>query len=141
MTYKIGEHLISPRLAAIYNHHGIYIGDEQVIHYSGLSDGFERGEIQIDSLDQFANGNPVDTVLHPEREYSREQSVKRAYSRIGEDWYNVLLNNCEHFVNWCIMGRHRSDQVNDAIYIIFEIVDLEFPAKKALSDLTLPFLK
>ena len=34
-------------------------------------------------------------------------------SRIGEQRYNLLFNNCEHFANWCKTGRHRSSQVED----------------------------
>ena len=32
-------------------------------------------------------------------------------SRIGEQKYNLLFNNCEHFANWCKTGRHRSVQM------------------------------
>ena len=33
-------------------------------------------------------------------------------SRIGEQRYNLLFNNCEHFATWCKTGRHRSEQVD-----------------------------
>ena len=33
-------------------------------------------------------------------------------SRIGEQRYNLLYNNCEHFATWCKTGRHRSEQVD-----------------------------
>ncbi|KAL1206127.1 Protein LEAD-SENSITIVE 1 [Cardamine amara subsp. amara] len=32
---KAGDHIYSWRKAKIYSHHGIYIGDEKVIHYTG----------------------------------------------------------------------------------------------------------
>ena len=32
-------------------------------------------------------------------------------SRIGEQRYNLLFNNCEHFASWCKTGRHQSGQV------------------------------
>ena len=34
-------------------------------------------------------------------------------SRIGEQKYNLLFNNCEHFANWCKTGRHRSLQMEE----------------------------
>ncbi|MNL50817.1 NC domain protein [compost metagenome] len=37
--------------------------------------------------------------------------VKRALSRVGENRYRVLTNNCEHFCNWCLYGRSTSNQV------------------------------
>jgi len=43
--------------------------------------------------------------------YSPEEIVRRARSRIGEDDYRLLTNNCEHFCNWCLHGVSRSAQV------------------------------
>ena len=34
-----------------------------------------------------------------------------AINRLGEKSYNIITNNCEHFVNSCTTGEHRSDQV------------------------------
>jgi hypothetical protein len=31
---------------------------------------------------------------------------------MGEQRYSVHENNCEHFVHWCIHGKHRSSQVD-----------------------------
>ena len=36
--------------------------------------------------------------------------------RLGEQDYNLLFNNCEHFANWCKTGRHRSSQVEDWLH-------------------------
>lgn len=110
---EIGDHLVSPRVG--YSHHGIYIGNSQVIHYSGFVDGMSSGAIEITSLKDFSRGQKIKVKKHIVRTYSPEESVQRAYSRLGEDWYNVLLNNCEHFVTWCIVGIHSSSQVNSAI--------------------------
>lgn len=107
---KIGDHLKSSR--GFYTHHGIYIGEYSVIHYSGLSDGMQAGPIEEISLDGFCAGNGYDVVTHDNREYSREDSVNRAQSRLEEDAFSVTGNNCEHFVNWCIEGDHRSGQID-----------------------------
>lgn len=107
---KNGDHLKSSR--GIYTHHGIYIGGHRVIHYSGLSDGIQSGPIEEVSLHEFCSGNDYDVVEHDERKYKRKECVDRAKKRLGEDAYSVSGNNCEHFVNWCINGDHKSSQVD-----------------------------
>jgi hypothetical protein len=37
-------------------------------------------------------------------------------SRIGEQRYNLLFNNCEHFASWCKTGRHQSGQVESFLH-------------------------
>lgn len=41
--------------------------------------------------------------------------ARRARSRLGENRYNLLTNNCEHFCEWCVRGEHRSYQVDELI--------------------------
>ena len=107
-----GDHLVSSRIG--YHHHGIYVGNDQVIHYQGLSSGEASCQVVCSSLDQFCQGKPFTVRSHPHRRLSREQSIARAYRRLGEHSYNLLFNNCEHFVQWCIEDRHSSPQVNQA---------------------------
>jgi Lecithin retinol acyltransferase len=113
---NIGDHLVTPRTG--YTHHGLYIGNGEVIHYSGFANGQSTGTICITSVKAFANGHDVSVKEHFFRFHDREKSVERAHNRLGEDWYNVLINNCEHFVNWCINGLHNSEQVNNMIAAI-----------------------
>ena len=35
--------------------------------------------------------------------------------RLGEQDYNLLFNNCEHFATWCKTGLHRSGQVDSVL--------------------------
>lgn len=44
--------------------------------------------------------------------FSPEETVERAKSRLGEDKYSLVFNNCEHFAIWCKTGVHESHQVN-----------------------------
>lgn len=104
-----GDHLISPRTG--YDHHGLYIGNRKVIHYSGLSDIFDKGGIKITSIDEFIQGNGCSVKSHFAAFYDAEDRVARAYSKLGEDSYNLAFNNCEHFVNWCFYGVKYSSQV------------------------------
>jgi hypothetical protein len=109
-----GDHLVSVRIG--YSHHGLYIGHNRVIHYSGsLLGELQTGVVEIIDLETFCQGNGYSVNSYPFRTYDRETSIERAKSRLGEDGYNVLLNNCEHFVTWCIMGLHSSAQVNRLI--------------------------
>lgn len=107
---NLGDHLKSPR--GLYTHHGIYVGNDSVIHYSGMSDGIQSGPVEEVSLKEFCGGNSFDVVRHDYYKYSREDSVERARRRLGENAYSVTGNNCEHFVNWCIEGDHKSGQVD-----------------------------
>jgi len=43
-------------------------------------------------------------------------TLRRAMSRLGEQNYNLLFNNCEHFAHWCKTGRHRSEQVENWLH-------------------------
>ena len=40
-----------------------------------------------------------------------EEVIKRAFTRLGENWYDILKNNCEHFVTWSMCGLKVSLQI------------------------------
>lgn len=104
---KPSDHLIAYRFG--YTHHGIFVGDKQVIHYTGKSEG---GEVAICHLNDFCLNSEVRVKDNVCPTYSAEEIVSRAYSRLGEMEYNLFFNNCEHFVNWCIYGKERSSQLD-----------------------------
>jgi hypothetical protein len=104
-----GSHLISPRRG--YVHHGIYVGDGKVVHYAGLARGRFRGRIEEVSLAQFAYGRSVWTRSSDLPEFAPQEVIRRARSRVGENRYRILRNNCEHFCEWCLRGESRSYQV------------------------------
>ena len=104
-----GMHLVTSRLG--YLHHGIYVGRGMVVHYAGLCQLLHSGPIEEVTLSQFSKGRAVRVVEHSESKYSPQEIVLRARSRLGENEYHVLRNNCEHFCSWCINGRSRSTQV------------------------------
>ena len=105
----LGAHLTTSRRA--YIHHGVYVGHGRVVHYSGLSGFWQCGPVEEVPLSQFAVGRPVHIVDHDRSPYSPEEIVRRARSRIGENDYRLLTNNCEHFCNWCLRGVSHSAQV------------------------------
>lgn len=100
----------------VYTHHGIYVGDNQIIHYSGFAEPFKKGAIEQTSLESFLGGvDDFKVVNYPSHQniYSPEEIVHRAQSCLGEDDYNLFFNNCEHFACWCVTGKSRSEQVQE----------------------------
>jgi len=109
LHFPLGAHIETPR--RWYTHHGIYVGEGQVVHYQGLSSSLRRGPIAKVSLAEFAQGHPVRASDEADVAYSGIEVAARACSRLGEDAYDVLRNNCEHFCSWCLIGAARSPQV------------------------------
>jgi hypothetical protein len=105
----VGAHLVTPRRG--YTHHGIYAGAGRVIHYRGLAHGLRRGPVEEVSLACFAAGRAVRIHAHVAPRFDREEIVRRARSRLGENRYRLLTNNCEHLCEWCVQGCSRSSQV------------------------------
>lgn len=102
-----GDHLYITY--GILTHHGLYSGDGKVIHYKK---GKDKGIIEV-PIQEFAEDVPSRGLIskkiyirkHETRKFSREESIERARSRIGEAGWNLLVNNCEHFIEWCINGK------------------------------------
>src|SRR3984893_6675624 len=105
----LGSHLVTPRCG--YLHHGIYVGARKVIHYSGLAHGLRRGPVEEVPFAHFARGHRVLMRSHAPSDFDVRKAICRARSRVGEDRYRLLTNNCEHFCEWCLRGTARSFQV------------------------------
>jgi hypothetical protein len=100
------DHLEVPRQHGLFNHHGIDLGDGTVAHY------LEGREILRSPLHAFSRGETVEPVAYDPAEISPPGvTLRRAMGRLGEQRYNLIFNNCEHFAIWCKTGRHRSAQV------------------------------
>ncbi|MFU8883841.1 MAG: lecithin retinol acyltransferase family protein [Cyanobacteriota bacterium] len=105
------DHLQVPRQHGLFNHHGIDLGDGSVAHY------LEGREILRSPLAAFSRDQPLSVVTYPEGGCSAPGiTLRRAMGRLGEQNYNLLFNNCEHFAHWCKTGRHRSSQVEDWLH-------------------------
>lgn len=94
-------------LNGVYEHHGIDCGDGTVIHYSKAED---VATVRRTSFAAFSLGSPVYVKRYSSR-YIPDIVIQRAESRIGEQQYNLVSNNCEHFATWCKTGINRSEQV------------------------------
>lgn len=98
-----------------YHHYGIFVSEDRVIQF-GLPDGPMRPAEQIKVLSSdiaaFLQGGEVEVAVPDMGERKRMRSPKQivqvAESRIGEGGYDILHNNCEHFVNDCAFGEPKS---------------------------------
>jgi len=108
-----GSHLVTPRHG--YHHHGIYLGEGTVIHYAGLCRSLHRGPVEEVSIAHFAAGHEIWIKPNPYPKYRCQETVQRARSRLGENRYHLLTNNCEHFCSWCVYGESCSEQVEDCL--------------------------
>jgi hypothetical protein len=113
-----GDHIKTARTG--YEHHGIYVGENEVIHYSG--DKTKSGAtIRRDTLGVFSQGRPVEVVMYGLR-FGGTEAVSRAVSRLEENGYSLVGNNCEHFARWCVTGDRESEQVTDRAAMVGAVV-------------------
>lgn len=103
-----------------YHHYGIFVSEQEVIQF-GLPDDPMRPAEQVKVLTSdiatFLGGGEVE-VGQPEGAEKKAlrkpaQIVSLAKSRLGEGGYDILHNNCEHFVNDCAFGTPTSSFVDN----------------------------
>jgi hypothetical protein len=104
-AFRLGTHLQVKRTG--YTHHGIYVGNGCVVHYSGFAEMFKKGKIELTSIDDFiGEAKDLYRVKYPAKceVFSDDEICERALSRLNENNYNLITNNCEHFATWCVTG-------------------------------------
>eukprot|EP01051_Picozoa_sp_SAG22_P013100 SAG22_NODE_1431_length_4441_cov_1.510134_5_plen_184_part_01 len=120
-----------------FTHHGIYVGDGTVIHFSNVSDpacypannGWQLARVKVAPLvDAAAGFAPPDrraditvvgysspscpaTAGGEPVEDPPQQTVQRAQALVGAGSYNLVWRNCEHFAVYCKTGKGKSLQV------------------------------
>jgi hypothetical protein len=128
-TPKMGDHIRVSR--GLYNHHGIYVSEQEVIHFTGDEDDsildWSKNEVICTNLDRFLLNGVLECKEYTDDEFEDLYPVNHiiSYARacLGDRGYNLLFNNCEHFANVCTLGRFRSHQVER----IFSSVPLKIP--------------
>lgn len=110
--------IIRVKLGSVY-HYGIFVSEDEVIAF-GLPPTAENLKHQQDikvlatDIDVFSCGNMVEaaqlTLKEKLRRYNPDKTVSAARARIGEGGYNLIHNNCEHFVNEVVFGEKISEQ-------------------------------
>lgn len=104
---------------SFYYHYGIFVSPDSVIQF-GLPDGPSRPaeEIRVLSTDvyTFLQGGTLEMGIpeKAERKTLRPamQVIAAAQSRIGQGGYDLLHNNCEHFMYECLFGQPDSPTVS-----------------------------
>ena len=83
------------------HHYGIYVSDSCIIQYGKASDIFQDSSEEYIEVREYS-------LIEKLKKNSKEKIIEKAKSRIGEKKYNILNNNCEHFVNECVFNKHES---------------------------------
>lgn len=102
----------------LYDHYGIYVGNNRVIHYSGSLSGKLTKEPRVEevSLRKFLDGaESYQYYVDDENGYSADETIRRARRLLGEEKYDLVFRNCEHFARWCRTGEDRSYQVENVL--------------------------
>lgn len=111
---QIGDRVIVPKSAFnLVQHHAIYIGQENGIHY--LIENKEGIGVRVVPANLFFKGVSVVTRIEsfsPMPGYSRLQLQQYALSKKGTP-YHLANYNCEHFANEIQHGHVDSGQVNN----------------------------
>ena len=105
---------------SFYHHYGIFVSEDQVIQFGLPDDPLREAEqIKVLSTDMmtFLQGGELEVAQMDRAErksmYSPEKIVERAQHRLGQGGYDILHNNCEHFVNDCVFGQPKSAFLQD----------------------------
>lgn len=114
--------VIRVRLGELY-HYGVFASEEEVIQFGlpPLSEYRSRPDaftVLATDIDLFSCGQIVEIGI-PEKEerrarFSREETLRRARARLGETGYDLLRNNCEHFIWDCAFGEKKCVQAQEA---------------------------
>ena len=100
--FIIGDHLVTPQSEG--QHHGIFVGHDQVIHCLPTPAGDHSGQLTLTSLTEFSQHHAIEVKHHAMRLFSREESLTRAYARLSEGKQGQPFASGEQFVTWCIEG-------------------------------------
>ncbi|BAH05653.1 lecithin retinol acyltransferase family protein [Clostridium kluyveri] len=97
-----------------YDHMGIYIGNNKVIHYCSSTGNAADAKIQETDMEPyFKKGTYFILNIENAVPFNSQETVKKAKTRLGERSYNLLQNNCEHFVIWCKTNNSESPQLEN----------------------------
>ncbi len=105
----------------LYDHHGIYIGDDKVIQFGSLSKELDPSKAMVieTSLEDFLKGGELLVAEYSEEENKKRRTpdeiVSYAKAHLGDSGYDLVNNNCEHFSNECAFGEHKSFQVDNVL--------------------------
>ena len=111
---KPGDHVaVLRRASSVYWHHGICIGDENMIDFGGD----DKTQAIIDKrsfMNFFKDDHAVVIIDYPENEsYSADETIALAHELSSNSIkYHALLANCEYVATLCRCGRYVENTVS-----------------------------
>ena len=125
LFFCTGDHIRD--VGYIYGHHMLVVQviDSSrliVIHYTGGAEGFlaelfrdsrfSHGTIKEEEIEINLTEQTIHLLGYPEGDalYTGMDAVVRARTKLKEEKYNILWNNCESFVNWAITDKNQTNQ-------------------------------
>lgn len=111
--------MIRVKLGSVY-HYGIFKSESEVIQFgmppiSEYTD--DEKTVCVTDINLFSCGNIVEkavfSFVEKRKKFTPEQVLENAEKRIGEGGYDIIHNNCEHFVFECVFGKKISFQVEE----------------------------
>ncbi|WP_116644303.1 lecithin retinol acyltransferase family protein [Salinivibrio sp. HTSP] len=99
-------------LALAFEHSGIYVGNDQIVHLNG--DGRVEAVSPARFLQRLGGFNPAISIYvscRDKQAVGSPAAAARAMQEIGKRQdYNVLFDNCHQFSSWCLSdNRANSD--------------------------------
>ena len=113
-----------------YNHWAVYVGDGEIVHYAKINSDGTGAKVKIarDCLDDYIrNCSKLELRSYAKKElgvanrfllgkiYSGKEVAGRALSKVGEEGYDLIFKNCEHFAKWCKYDTPICEQTEDAV--------------------------
>jgi hypothetical protein len=130
-----GDHIAWWRPEGYWHHalvEEVFSDKEQVLvlHYNGPSPNgliLVKGVVMQELLDMGREKGLLYKITYDSL-YTTDMILERARSRLGEDKYNILTHNCEHYVRWCKTGTEScvSVQVQSFYWTVFRIIQKVF---------------
>ena len=135
------------KLGEIY-HYGIFVSFDEIIQFGlapNLNVNIKSQDIAVctSTIEQFAQGGFVERGIAEKadgKKRNAKQIVKFARSKLGQKGYNIIHNNCEHFVYECIFGVKKCSQTDQVRQFFLSIPICHVYTAKIPQDITiLPF--
>ena len=102
-----------------FYHYGIYLGNGEVVEFGRPNEITKPEDVRVHKikLKDFCIDEMYQTRKFSFSEKLKKNSSKKvcniALSHLGDGNYNILYNNCEHFVNLCVFNKKISTQVDN----------------------------
>ncbi|MDR0831519.1 MAG: lecithin retinol acyltransferase family protein [Bacillales bacterium] len=111
----------------LYFHYGIYIDKKHVIQFGSPTSELNplTAEVMIVTLKQFLKDNKCEVGVLNNNELAIVRKpadiINYAMLKLGSKGYDILRNNCEHFVNECFFDKKESSQVDKALSFLKDL--------------------